>query len=121
MNNLLPIPTFPDYFLDTRTSDVWSFKGAEPLRMKKTLGSNGYYHVCMTLEGSKQKSLPVHQIIWIAHNGLYPTVNDDGKRMVINHINENRTDNRLGNLEVVTFAENVKYNLPCCRKNREVA
>ena len=29
--------------------------------------------------------------------------------IVINHINENRSDNRLENLEVITSAENIAY------------
>lgn len=49
------------------------------------------------------KNILVHRLIWEAFNGPIP----DG--MQINHINEDKTDNRLENLELVTPKENLNF------------
>ena len=49
-----------------------------------------------------QKSHLVHRFVWECFNGLTP----NGK--VIDHINNNRQDNRLSNLQMMTQEENCK-------------
>lgn len=53
----------------------------------------GYYE-------SDMKHIHTHRFIWETFNSAIP----EGK--VINHINENKSDNRLENLELVTQSEN---------------
>lgn len=48
----------------------------------------------------KQKMVLLHRFIWECYNGIIP----DG--MVIDHINDDRIDNRLCNLHLVTQQEN---------------
>ena len=48
----------------------------------------------------KKYTFRAHRIIWVYHHGRIP----EGK--VINHIDGNRTNNRIENLEVVTYSEN---------------
>ena len=48
----------------------------------------------------KHKALSLHRITWISHNGLIP------KKLEINHINGNKSNNKLSNLEIVTSSEN---------------
>ena len=61
-----------------------------------TLAHNGY--VVVIVNG---KITPAHRIIWELHNGGIP----DGKE--IDHINGDKSDNRIGNLRVVTRSENL--------------
>ncbi|WP_158233083.1 MULTISPECIES: HNH endonuclease signature motif containing protein [unclassified Erwinia] len=57
--------------------------------------ANGY--VTVYLDGKNQY---VHRLIWVYHFGNIP------ENMEIDHINHNRTDNRIENLRLVTRAEN---------------
>ena len=57
----------------------------------------GYREYCLTLNGKKQ-SFRAHKIVWEAWVGT--------EQMVINHINGNKLDNRLENLENVSNQEN---------------
>ena len=45
----------------------------------------------------------VHRLVWEAFNGPIP------KGFQINHLNEDKTDNRLCNLALVTPSENINY------------
>lgn len=58
----------------------------------------GYREYCLRIDG-KKKSIRGHILVWDVWVGT--------ERMVINHINGNKLDNRLTNLENVTNQENV--------------
>jgi len=58
----------------------------------------GYTLVGMTINGRKMKLL-AHRIIWAMHFGAWPL-------LVIDHINRQRSDNRISNLRDVTNAQN---------------
>lgn len=62
---------------------------------------DGYYRVNLVING-KSKSRLVHQLIaesFLNHKRC-------GTKLVINHIDFNRTNNNVNNLEIVTFREN---------------
>lgn len=63
---------------------------------------NGYRVVKL-----KNKPYPEHRLIWCLFNGSFPP-----KGLDIDHINHNRSDNRISNLRLLTRSQN------CC--NREV-
>ena len=68
-----------------------------------TKNHRGYYTCLVRKHGqSGQKAYQVHRFVWECHNGLIT----DGK--VIDHINDNKTDNRLCNLQMITQKENCK-------------
>jgi len=62
----------------------------------------GYLNVSVKKYGGKQKSYIVHRFIWECFNGVIP----DGKE--IDHINNDKQDNRLCNLQLVTHKQNCK-------------
>lgn len=69
------------------------------VRVLKPGVMKGYYRVHLCKNG-KRKSFLVHRLVVIMFIGDIP------KGMVVNHINENKFDNRLENLEIVTVKEN---------------
>jgi hypothetical protein len=81
--------------VDPATGDVYG-----PRKKLKPYPTNcGYVRVAAYHNG-EQKKYSVHRVVWEAVNGPIP----DG--MVINHLNGVKTDNRIGNLEMVTPSEN---------------
>ena len=69
----------------------------------------GYMHCKVRKYGERQKSYLVHRFVWECFNGLIP------EEKVIDHINNNKEDNRLCNLQLVTPQENCKKSA----KNRD--
>ena len=61
-----------------------------------TLNQNGYINTKI-----KGKSLKVHRIIWEMHNGKIPN------GMQVDHINENKADNRIENLQLLNNQQNI--------------
>lgn len=64
--------------------------------------SRGYLHVFLCKNG-KGKNLYVARLVWEAFNGPIP------EGMQVNHINEDKTDNRLENLNLMTCKENINW------------
>ena len=66
----------------------------------KNINADG--HIRVTIKG---KSYYAHRIIWEMHNGKIP------EGMVIDHINENKQDNRIENLQCITPKENLQRSI----------
>lgn len=69
--------------------------------MTKT-DNNGYQQVRLR-KNSGGASYGVHQLVGMAFLGYEPT----GRHIVIDHINNIRTDNRLENLQIITQRDNI--------------
>ena len=65
--------------------------------MSQSISKTGYYRITLTKYG-KQKSYRIHQLVAIAFFGHKLC----GLKLVVDHINDNKTDNRLQNLQIVT-------------------
>ena len=57
----------------------------------------GYHSVSLVLN-YKHKTTKIHKLVAMAFLGHKP----DGRKIVIDHINDNKTDNRVDNLQIVT-------------------
>ena len=71
------------------------------LRPRKTR-KGGYLQVVLCKDG-KSKNYYVHRLVWIVFNGPIPEGYD------CNHINEDKTDCRLVNLNLMTRRENLNW------------
>lgn len=71
---------------------------------------NGYLQVSIRDNDGKHKSRRVHRLVMLAFVG-------DSKDSV-NHINENKKDNRLENLEYLPIRDNIKYGTGEIRKSK---
>ena len=71
--------------------------------MKGCKHITGYLYCCVRKHAQKgQKTCSVHRFVWECFNGIIP----EGK--VIDHINNDKEDNRICNLQLVTQKENCK-------------
>ena len=83
---------------------------------KGIVNQNGYFKFSIYLERNRYKSYLSHRFVFECFYGLIE------KNKQINHINFNKKDNRIKNLEVVTPSENIRKSLKnrnfvLCRKN----
>ena len=81
---------------------VKSFKWNKERFLKPSMDKDGYLLVTLCA-GGKRKTLKVHRLVCEAFHG-----NPDNKPQV-NHINEDKTDNRACNLEWCTCKQNVNH------------
>ena len=95
-----PVPNYPDYEV-SNFGDVKSLKYGKERILKPAPNSNGYLQVDLRKKGER-KIRKVHKLVAEAFLDHKP----NGHILVINHINLNKLDNRLENLEIVTTREN---------------
>jgi hypothetical protein len=88
------IPDLPDYFI---TKDGKILSSRKNIIRKETIHTNGYIYYQIN-----KKSYVAHRLVYKTYIGKIK------KGYVIDHINGNKTDNRLDNLEMVTSKENTK-------------
>ena len=67
--------------------------------MSHNFKNDGYLEVCLRNNG-KAKTICVHRLVWMAFYGMIP----DG--MEVNHKNEDKTDNCIFNLNLLTHRQN---------------
>lgn len=70
--------------------------------LQQLIGTNDYMKVTLSKEG-KMKSVEVHRLVYEAFNGKVPY------GMQVNHIDEDRHNNKLTNLNLLTPEENTNY------------
>ena len=68
--------------------------------IKPSQKRNGYLQVNLYRNG-RMRSRAVHRLVMEAFRGM--------SELTVNHVNEDKTDNRLCNLEYMTTSENVRY------------
>ena len=94
------VPDFPNYKVSS-LGRVKSFKRGEKI-LKQIKNSEGYYKI--TLQGiQSKKTKATHQIVASA----FLNHNIDGNIKVIDHIDSNKSNNRLSNLRIVTHRVNI--------------
>ena len=79
--------------------------------IKGALKYNGYLGLSVRLKG-KQIKVHLHRIVWAIVKGQWP-------KMCIDHVNGNKTDNRIGNLREASRSENERNKLLPWRLNAQ--
>ncbi len=79
--------------------------------LKQGINTAGYYVVSLHLRG-KSSTRQVHQLVAIG----FLNHQIGGRALIVNHIDGEKLNNRVDNLEIVTYRQN---NSTCFRKNTE--
>lgn len=82
--------------------------------IKPNVNSSGYIRVPLYNDENEYKQTLVHRLVYMAHKGAIP------KGMQINHKDENKENNCIENLEVVTPKQNVVYGTANDRRKESV-
>ena len=96
------IPNYFGLYQVSNLGRVKSFYGLKEKILKPRLNNKGYYKIGLRKQ-SIRKFYLVHRLVWEAFNGQIP------EGLQVNHINEIKSDNRLGNLNLMTCKENTNY------------
>lgn len=94
------ITGFSNYEIYPEEGKVWSYK------RKSFIGSpntKGYYTVTMYDDNGVKTHQSLHKLIWLCVNGNIP------EGMEINHIDENRGNNSIYNLNLLTHKDNINW------------
>ena len=76
--------------------------------MKQPLDSKGYKHLSLHKEG-KRKGFQVHQLVAMAFLNHTP----NGHKLIVDHIDNNKLNNRLSNLQIITQRKNASKDRKC--------
>ncbi len=98
---LKEISDYPDYKIDSM-GNVFSHKYNRIKQMIPQKATAGYHYVTLCKDG-KRRNRFIHRLI--AQEYIPNPLN----KQEVNHINGNKLDNRIENLEWVTPSENIKH------------
>ena len=79
---------------------IWAKRPPKPLAARPKYDGYVTYHLC---RDDIRKDRSAHRLVWEAFNGPIPA------GLEINHLNGNKADNRLCNLEVCTRSQNLRH------------
>lgn len=82
---------------------IWSNSPNKKRELKGNISPNGYVNVTLTDIHGKRRSHQWHRVIWYYFNGEIP---DD---LQVNHIDENKQNNTLANLNLLTPKDNCNW------------
>jgi hypothetical protein len=108
MNAILKIDNFSNYEIYPKDGKIWSLKN------NKYVGSklkDGYWQSNLCGDNGNIWSGHLHRVIYTACYGDIP------KGFDVNHIDENKSNNSIFNLELLTRKENINYG----NRNKRVA
>lgn len=78
------------------------------IKLKPTLKKNNYYYVTLH-KNLKSKPYQIHSIEFYAFHPERNREEDIDNNIVVNHINQDKKDNRLENLNLLDKGDNLKY------------
>jgi len=103
-------PTYKGYFADEEGM-IYHLKNGV-LTVKHQFVKNGYYNICGTIINCKTIPIISHRFIYECNtNKLLPKItkkNFNSKTIVVDHIDNNKLNNRIENLQAISQSDNTK-------------
>lgn len=96
------LPEIKDYYTVTSDGDFFSDNSGK-MKTRNRAGTE-YQIINFIKENGKKKTYRAHRLVLMAFKPV-----DDMDKLEVNHINGDKKDNRLENLEWVTSSENQKH------------
>jgi hypothetical protein len=96
------IPSFEGHYKVSSFGNVKSLKRGKETLMKKQKDGGGYLTIC-ACKNSKQNTIRIHIAVAMAFHGHKP---DGTHKIVVDHIDNNKLNNRADNLKLITQREN---------------
>lgn len=86
--------------VDEQSGLVYADKSNTPAKAAGSLSRKGYLRICVNVSVGVRELFYAHRVVWVSVNGPVPA------GCSIDHLNCVKTDNRISNLEAVSFREN---------------
>ena len=102
------IPGYENVYQVSNYGEVKSLKFGKERILKPGKNSGGYYYVGL-FKNDKKKSIVIHKLVAMAFLNHIP----DGMTTIVNHIDNNPSNNFLDNLELVSQ----RYNASCHKQD----
>ena len=99
------IPDYDGMYQVSNLGNVKSFKRGKEIILKPALLKNGYLALILNKNG-KQKCFTIHKLVAIVFLNHIP----ERFKNVVDHINNNKIDNRVENLQIISNRENSSKN-----------
>ena len=93
---LKDIKGFEGLYAITADGRVWSYLNNKWLKLKISKG----YHLARLCKEGKVYNFLVHRLVYETFKGIIP------KGLVVDHVDSNRLNNNIGNLQLLTPSEN---------------
>jgi frataxin-like iron-binding protein CyaY len=97
------IPNYEGIYQVSDLGRVKSFRKNKVKILKQLENTRGYFRVGLYDKNLKNKTIVVHSLVAMAFLGHKPNKKQD---LVIDHINNNKLDNRASNLQIITNRQN---------------
>jgi hypothetical protein len=110
----MKLKNFSSYEIDVENGTVWSYKSNRFIGSPQE-NNNGYWYIGLMDDNGKPHTFPLHRVIWMSANGEIP------EGLEVNHIDEDKSNNSLSNLNLMTPKENINFGTRTQRTSRQVA
>ena len=92
---------YSGYEIYPETGQIWSYRYSRFLKFD--ISNNGYLRCTLTDDKGKRHRFLLHRLMWQTVNGVIPA------DLQINHIDENKANNSINNLSLMTHKENSNW------------
>jgi SET domain-containing protein len=96
------IPDYEGIYQVSNLGNVKSIRNGKEKILSKRITSRGYV-LCSLFKNGELKQIQAHQLVAITFLGHKP----DGHKIVVDHIDNNKLNNRLDNLQLISQRENI--------------